>query len=156
MCYPSSPFRPCLSVLCRMRPEEFGWKCANVLIGEGDPFSTAGAKAFIEAAEPDIDVCTQARYEAGSDFKSMWKPIKEIIDNRCCTATVVFGQTVDLAGLFVAAHEQGFTKGEWLVGDWAVATVDGIIKAMKRQLTDSEVHKFLRGALHPRSTEGAV
>ena len=71
--------------------DHFGdWRCANVLVGVGDPYSTVAAKSFESAAiDKQIDVCTKANYEPGSS--DMTAPIKQIIDNRCCLVTVIFG-----------------------------------------------------------------
>ena len=52
---------PCIidAILC-VRPDKFDWKCANVLIGLGDPYSTAGAKSFEEeAGKRQIKVCAK-------------------------------------------------------------------------------------------------
>ena len=111
------------------------------MIGEGDPYSTGGANAFEKAAEEkQIDVCTMAKYAPGSR-KSSKEAIKEIIDKKCCLATVVFGQSQDLTSLFLEAHEQGYA-GEWIVGD---ISFDGIVNDLKTHLPESSVHELLRG-----------
>ena len=133
-------------------PDEFDWQCANVLIGNGDAYSTAAAEEFLLAARSkNIDVCTQAEYVHNSG--DMSAAIKKIIDNRCCTVTVVFGQTTDLAALFLEAHKQNY-GGEWVVGDWVVSTIDVLINEMKRhsqrmgaRLSESQIHEVLRGIL---------
>ena len=92
-----------------MFSDHFGWQCANLVIGEGDAYSTAGAEAFLQAARnEDISIC-KAQYVHNSD--NMRVTIKEIIDKKCYSVTVLFGQSQDLAALFVEAHEQEY-KGE--------------------------------------------
>ena len=131
-------------VSLHVQTDHFNWGCANVLIGLGDPYSTGGANAFEKAAEEkQIDVCTMAKYAPGSR-KSSKEAIKEIIDKKCCLATVVFGQSQDLTSLFLEAHEQGYA-GEWIVGDEMIGSLPGIVNDLKTHLPESSVHELLRG-----------
>ena len=128
-----------------VQPDHFNWTCANVLIGLGDPYSTAGAQAFeLAALDSKIDVCIKAEYVSGSG--DMEGAIKDILDKKCCRVTVVFGQAQDLTSLFLEAHKQHY-DGEWVVGDELIVTFDGIVKDLKRQLHEPSVHKLLRGML---------
>ena len=123
--------------------EYFGWGCANVLAGVGDPFSTAAAKAFESAAvDNKIDVCTKANYEAG--LSDMAAPIRQIIENRCCLVTVVFGQIRDLSSLLLEAHRQNYA-GEWIVGGNVMGSLDTILNDLNEQLDEGSTHKLLRG-----------
>ena len=132
-------------VLMHVQPDNFNWTCANVLIGAGDPYSTAGAQAFeLAALDSKIDVCIKAEYVSGSG--DMEGAIKDILDKKCCRVTVVFGQAQDLTSLFLEAHKQHY-DGEWVVGDELIVTFDGIVKDLKRQLHEPSVHKLLRGML---------
>ena len=127
-----------------VQPDHFDWPCANVLIGLGDPYSTAAAKAFeLEAENKQIDVCAKVEYLSQSgDMKAA---IKAIIDNRCCQVTVVFGQAPDLTSLLLEAHKQSYV-GEWIVGESIVANLGGIVKDLKRHIKpESSVHELLRG-----------
>ena len=127
-----------------VRPEQFNWTCANVLIGEGDSYSTDGAKAFaLAASKKNIDICTKAEFKAGSgDMKAA---IKQIIDNRCCMLTVVFGQPQDLASIFVEAQAQSYS-GEWVVGDNMIDSYDVVVNEMKKHLAEPAIHKFMTGS----------
>ena len=88
-------------------------------------------------------MCKKAKYESGS--VDMRAAIKQIMDNRCCMVTAVFGQAQDLASLFLEAHVQDYA-GEWIVGDGVMADVDDLVKHLKKHLKhDSSVHKLLRG-----------
>ena len=121
----------------------FNWRCANVLIGVGDPHSTDAAKAFESAAEDNnIDVCTKANYE--SDSSEMAAPIKQIIGNRCCLVTVVFGQARDISSLLLEAHRQNYA-GEWIMGDNVIGSLDSIVKDLNNRLDERSTHKLLRG-----------
>ena len=134
-----------VALLFYARPDHhFNWTCANILIGSGDPYSTAGAKAFESAAiDNQIYVCKKVQYESGS--VDMRAAITQIMDNRCCMVTAVFGQAQDLASLFLEAHVQDYA-GEWIVGDGVMADVDDLVKHLKKHLKhDSSVHKLLRG-----------
>ena len=128
-----------------VQPDHFNWTCANVLIGLGDPYSTAGAQAFgLAAREKQMDVCTKVNFVSGSG--DMEAAIKDIFDKKCCRVTVVFGQTQDLTSLFLEAHKQHY-NGEWVVGDELLVNSDGIVKDLKRQLPEPSVHELLRGML---------
>ena len=132
-------------VLMHVQLDNFNWTCANVLIGAGDPYSTAGAQAFqLAALANKIDVCIKAEYVSGSG--DMEGAIKDILDKKCCRVTVVFGQTQDLTSLFLEAHKQHY-NGEWVVGDELLVNSDGIVKDLKRQLPEPSVHELLRGML---------
>ena len=124
--------------------EHFNWGCANVLVGVGDPYSTAAAKAFESAAiDNQIDVCTKANYEAGSS--DMAAPIRQIINNRCCRVTVVFGQTQDLSSLLLEAHRQNYA-GEWIMGDNIMGSLDTIVNDLNNNhLDEISTHRLLRG-----------
>ena len=150
-----SLFRYCNNVLkfyCRLHayePEHFNWRCANILVGAGDPHSTAAAKAFESAAiDNQIDVCTKANYETGS--LNMKTPIKQIIDNRCCLVTVVFGQTQDISSLLLEAHRQNYA-GEWIMGDNVIGSLDTIVNDLNTHLDERSTHRLLRGILVPCS-----
>ena len=120
----------------------FDWRCANILVGVGDPYSTAAAKAFeIAAKDNKIDVCTKANYEPGSDMRM---PIKQIMDNRCCLATVVFGQTQDVSSLLLEAHRQNYA-GEWIIGENVMGSLDTIVNDLSKHLDEASTHKLLRG-----------
>ena len=123
--------------------EHFNWTCANVLVGVGDPYSTAAAKAFEMAAKDNkIYICTKANYETGS--LDMAAPIKQIVDNSCCRATVVFGQTQDLSSLLLEAHRQNYA-GEWIMGDNIMGSLDTIVKDLNKQIDEHSTHKLLKG-----------
>ena len=142
------------AVLMCVRSDHFKWPCANVLIGAGDSYSTGGAQAFEEAAAAKkINVCTQVKYVSGSG--DMVAAMKEIIDKRCCLATVVFGQAQDLASLFLEAHKQHY-PGEWIVGESLVASLDGVVNELKTHLPEPAVHQLLQGtySLYPIVTFG--
>ena len=127
----------------RVKPGHFNWRCANVLVGVGDPYSTAAAKAFELAAEDNnIDVCTKANYKSGSS--EMAAPIKQIIDNRCCLVTVVFGQARDTSSLLLEAHRQNYA-GEWIMGDDVMGSLDTIVNDLNKHLGKRPTHKLLRG-----------
>ena len=126
-----------------VQPDHFNWTCANVLIGLGDPYSTAGAQAFgLAAREKQMDVCTKVNFVSGSG--DMEAAIKDIFDKKCCRVTVVFGQAQDLTSLFLEAHKQHY-NGEWVVGESIMGSLDGIVKSLKRHLPEPAVHKLLRG-----------
>ena len=109
----------------------------------GDPYSSDAAKAFeLAANDNQIDVCTKANYEAGS--LDMGTPIKQIMDNKCCLVTVVFGQTQDLSSLLLEAHRQNYA-GEWIMGDNIVGSLDTIVNDLNKHLDESATHKLLRG-----------
>ena len=123
--------------------EYFNWRCANVLVGVGDPYSTAAAKAFESAAiDNQIDVCTKANYETGS--LNMKTPIEQIIDNRCCLVTVVFGQSQDISSLLLEAHRQNYA-GEWIIGENVMGSLDTIVNDLSKHLDEASTHKLLRG-----------
>lgn len=113
-----------------------------MLIGSGDPYSTAGGKAFeLAASKMQIEVYVKAKYVSGS--RDMKAAIKEIIDKRC-RVTVVFGQAQDLTSLFLEAHKQRY-DGEWVVGESIIANLDGVVNDLKRHLAENSVHDLLRG-----------
>ena len=121
----------------------FKWQCANVLIGSGDPYSTAGAKCFEEAAKKrQIDVCSKVNYVPGS--KDMKTAIEELIAKSCCGVTIVFAQAQDLAPLFLEVHKQNY-EGEWIVGETIVGASDGIVTELKTHLPEDAVHELLQG-----------
>lgn len=129
--------------MCCIFTGYFQWECANILIGSGDPYSTAGIQSFESAAiKSGIDVVTKVTYEAGST--DMTAPIKKIIDNSACLVTVLFGQAQDLASLLIEAHRQNYA-GEWVIGDNIMGTLDGVVKDLKNHLDDPAIHKLLRG-----------
>ena len=121
-----------------------------MLVGKGDAYSTGGAEEFLkEASSRNIDVCTRAEYVHLS--QDMSAAMKKIIDNRCCTVTVVFGQRTDLAPLFVEAYHQNYA-GEWFVGDAVVGVIDILMQDMQsisrrkgRGMSHSQVQEALRG-----------
>ena len=121
----------------------FNWTCANLVIAEGDSYSTAGGKAFESAAiASQIDVCTKVSFQSAS---TNVKPvIKEIMDNRCCLVTVVFGKTQDLASLLLEAHKQNY-DGEWVMGDNIKGSLDTVVNDLKKNLEPSSVHELLTG-----------
>ena len=108
-----------------------------------DPYSFGGAKAFETAAgKKQINVCKEARYVSGAaDVKA---PVQEIIAERCCRVTIVFGQAQDLAAIFLEAHRQNY-EGEWVVSETIVSSLDGIVADLKTHLPEDEVHKLLEG-----------
>ena len=123
--------------------DRFNWRCSNVLSGVGDPYSSSAAIAFEqEAKKKEIDVCTKAEYNAGSD--DMSKAIKQIIDNNCCLATVIFGQSKDLALLLVEGQKQGYA-GEWIIGNNIVSSLDTVVKHMRAHIDEAATHKLLGG-----------
>ena len=113
------------------------------MIGDGDSFSTSGAEIFeLEATNNGIDICMKANYEAGSlDMKA---PIKQIMENRCCLVTVLFGQDRDIYSLLLEAHRQNYT-GEWVMSENVIGGMDGIIESLKKDLNEPAIHKLLRG-----------
>ena len=126
--------------LCFAWTGHFNWTCVNVLMGSGDAYSTAAAKAFESAAaENQIEVCTKATYQAGSG--NMESPIKDIVENECCLVTVVFGQTQDLAALLLEAHNQNY-NGEWIMSP---EIIDGVIDIQKKLDEPSSVHEVMTG-----------
>ena len=84
----------------------------------------------------------EAQYEAGS--LQMEKPIKQIINKRCCVATVLYGQVQDISAALLEAHKQKYA-GEWLIPGGAVALIDAITIDLRRNLPESEIHSLLRG-----------
>ena len=115
----------------------------NLLIGLGDVYSTDLAEAFKAAAtDNEIDVCTTANYDAGSS--NMKAPIKEIIDNKCCLVTVLFGQIQDISSLLLEAHRQNYA-GEWILPDSAKTYADAVTITLRKHLDESSIHKLLRG-----------
>ena len=125
----------------RLQPDHFKWKCANVLIGVGDPFLTSAAEAFgLAAKEKGIDVCAKVKYVAGSS--DMEASIRQIVKEGCCQATVVFAQAPDLVSLFLEANRQHYA-GEWIVGDHTVLA--DVVKDLKTHLPEPAVHKLLSG-----------
>ena len=129
---------PLASATCiNVEIEHFDWRCANVLIGAGDPYSTATTKAFgLAAIDNQINVCTKASYEAGSS--DMAAPIEQIINNRCCLVTAVLGQTQDLSSLFLEAHRQNYA-GEWIMGDNIMGSLDTIVNDLNNHLAEGYV-----------------
>ena len=95
------------------------------------------------AAKKDnqLDVCTVANYNAGS--LDMQEPIKQIMDNRCCVATVLYGQIQDVSTLLLEAHKQNYT-GEWIIPD-SVNYVEGIFVNLRKHLDESTINRLLRG-----------
>ena len=71
-------------------------------------------------------------------------PVQEIIAERCCRVTIVFGQAQDLAAIFLEAHRQNY-EGEWVVSETIVSSLDGIVADLKTHLLEDEVHKLLEG-----------
>ena len=131
----------------RAQPDHFKWKCANVLIGVGDPFSTSAAEAFeLAAIEKGIDVCAKVKYVAGSS--DMTASIRQIVKEGCCQATVVFAQVQDLVSLFQEANTQRYV-GQWIVGDNIVGSLADVVKDLKRHLPEPAVHNLLRGTYDP-------
>ena len=109
----------------------------------GDPYSTAVAKAFESAAKDNnIDVCTKANYESGSS--EMATSIKQIIDNRYCLVTVVFGQIRDISSILLETHRQNYV-GEWIIGDNVMSSLDSIVNDLNKHLGKCSTHKLLRG-----------
>ena len=102
--------------------------------------------------DKQLDVCTEATYKAGSsDMNYMEKPIKQIINNRCCVATVLYGQVQDVSAALLEAHKQNYA-GEWLIPDSA-GYIDALLinlqnlQQKKEHLHESSVsvHSLLRG-----------
>ena len=90
-----------------------------------------------------LDVCTEATYKAGS--LDMEEPIKQIINKRCCVATVLYGQIQDVSAALLEAHKQNYA-GEWLLPDSAVAYIDELLLNLrKKHLDESSIHSILRG-----------
>ena len=116
------------------------------MIGSGDPYSSAGAKAFeLAAIDSKMDICAKATYQPGST--NMEAPIKEITDNNCCLVTVVFAQTQDLASLLLEAHKQNYA-GEWVMGKNIMGSFDGVLKDLKNSLDGPSIQKVLRGKFY--------
>ena len=88
-----------------------------------------------------LDVCTVANYNAGS--LDMQEPIKQIMDNRCCVATVLYGQVQDVSMLLLEAHRRNYA-GEWIIAE-SVNYVDGIFVNLRKHLDESTIHRLLRG-----------
>ena len=122
----------------------FKWACVNVLRGVGDAFSTGSVEAFQMAAMKNgIDICMIVTYEAGST--DMRTPIKDIIEKRCCLATVLFGSTQDISSLLLEAHKQNYA-GEWIMSDNVMGALDGVISNLHNNNLDKPtIHKLLRG-----------
>ena len=93
-----------------------------------------------------LDVCTEATYKAGSlDMKYMEEPIKQIINKRCCVATVLYGRVQDISTALLEAHKQNYA-GEWLIPHSVVPSIDGILLNLrKKHLDESSIHSILRG-----------
>ena len=131
----------------RAQPDHFKWKCANVLIGEGDPYSASGAEAFeLAAKEKGINVCAKVKYVAGSS--DMKESIRQIVKGGCCQATVVFAQVQDLVSLFLEANAQRYV-GQWVVGDNIVGSLADVVNDLKDHLPEPAVHNLLRGTYDP-------
>lgn len=91
----------------------FAWSCANVLVSSTDPYSIAGANAFMDAAtkmkeEKEIGI-ELLQFDFMSDSTDMKPVINRIIEKIekgiGCLATMVFAQGRDLARLFLADYE---------------------------------------------------
>ena len=132
------------------RPDHFDWTCVNILLGDGDAYSTDVALAFEKAAKKvGIDVCTKASYNAGSvaveDKRPMKAPIEKIMGNSCCLVTVLIAQTKDISSLLLEAHRQKY-PGEWIMSENTLSSLDGIIADLKQHnMTDDSIQKLLRG-----------
>ena len=112
-------------------------------MGVGDSYSIAGADAFEAAAiENGIDICAKANYEAGSS--KMRTAISQIIEKRCCLATVVFAEAEDISALLLEAHRQHYA-GEWIMGDAIMDNLSEILKYLNKQLDERSIHKLLNG-----------
>ena len=132
-----------MHVVCPRRTDHFKWSCVNLLIGLGDAYSTDSAKAFETAAiDNDIDICTKATYETGSS--DMRATIKQIIDDRCCLVTVLFGQLQDISSLLLAAHKQNYA-GELVMPDAANIFLAPVVSYLRKYLDESSIHRLLRG-----------
>ena len=73
----------------------------------------------------------------------MQEPIKQIMDNRCCVATVLYGQVQDVSMLLLEAHRRNYA-GEWIIAE-SVNYVDGIFVNLRKHLDESSIHRLLRG-----------
>lgn len=94
------------------------------------------------ARNEDISICRQTKYVHQSG--DMSATMKEIIENRCCSVTVLFGQSDDLAALFVEAYKQNYA-GEWVVPDLPTR-YNGLRKHIKDLLQPNmDINKVLRG-----------
>ena len=121
------------------------WKCANLLVGVGDSFSVAAATAFESAATANgINICTKANYDSGSS--DMTAPIKQIMTNRCCLVTVLFGLGRDIAPLLMEARAQRY-DGEWVINENIKNSLHTITRDLKRHLDEPSIHRLLRGML---------
>ena len=127
-----------------VEPDFFKWKCANVLIGEGDSYSSAGAAAFQKAAKKNgINVCMTSSYTHNS--ADMEDTIHDIMDERCCLLTVVFAQPKDIVSILLEAHRQHYA-GEWLMGETVIDSQTYITTELKKRLGDtSAVYPLMRG-----------
>ena len=135
-------------MLLHVQPGTFNWRCATVLFSKDDPYSDGAARAFSSAAAANqIEVCKEVQY--GNETRKQKEPIKEaireIMENRCCLVTVVFGQSSDLASILLEAHKQNYV-GEWVMGDSIKISLGTIANDLKQHLDDpSSIHKLLRG-----------
>ena len=113
------------------------------MIGIGDSFSTSGAEIFeLEADSNEINICRKANYKAGSS--DMKAPIRQIMENRCCLVTVVFGQDRDISSILLEAHRQNYT-GEWVMSGNIIDGLDGIVENLKKDLEEPAIHTLLSG-----------
>ena len=126
-----------------VKPDRLNWTCINILVGVGDPYSFDAANAFEAAAiDNKIYVCTKVNYQPGS--LDMAKPIKQIIDDRCCQVTVVFGQPQDISSLLLEAHKQRYA-GEWIMGDDVMGSLATIVNHLRKHLDEDKITKLLTG-----------
>ena len=104
-------------------------------------YSLDGATAFKKKSS--VEICPQI-YTPGS--KNMEKYIQSLRDKCRCGVTVVFGKFQDIVSLFVAAYRKKY-KGEWVVGDSLLGSIDDVIREMiiTHGLSKREVHQVLRG-----------
>ena len=124
-----------------VRVGHFKWKCANIWEGEGDTYSLNGAASFKTAAS--VRTCSQV-FKPGE--KDMTKYIQSVRKKCSCRANVVFGKYQDLVSLFVAADKEQY-KGEWVVGDSLVGSIDDVVREMSTEhgLSKDRVHGVLQG-----------
>ena len=127
-----------------VEPDTFNWKCANVLIGMGDSYSSAGAAAFEKAAKKNgINVCSKSTYEPNS--ADMEITIQDMMSKRCCLLTVLFAQPKDIVSILFEAHKQHYA-GEWLMGDTVIDSHIYIVDELEKKLrSTSAAYALMRG-----------
>ena len=74
----------------------------------------------------------------------MQKAIKQIVDNRCCLVTVLFGQPQDISSILLEAHRQNYA-GEWVLPDAVNIFLVPVVSVLRKHLDEPSIQRLLRG-----------